>query len=91
MSLVLDIRSNNPDVVVNRGFQMVEVSKITKTIGKIAHKVLESIAAILLTTGICTLMAMAISGFHPIVMPIAITMGLWQGILLTQKIWENQD
>ncbi|MBM3196341.1 MAG: hypothetical protein FJZ62_06330 [Chlamydiae bacterium] len=89
MSHALNVGSHHPDDVVNRGFQMDEVSKISKTTIKIAHKVLESIVAILVTTGICTIMAIAISGFHPIVMPIAIIMGLWQGILSTHKIWEE--
>ncbi|MFZ4673149.1 hypothetical protein EB008_02635 [bacterium] len=86
---VPNVDMNRSDNGVNRGSIMDEVSKITTTIKEIALKVLKSIVAILVTTAICTLMAISIAGLHPIVTPIGIIMGLGQGILLAHKIWEE--
>ncbi len=76
----------------NQGFLIDKVSKmakLAKRIGEIALKVLESLAAIVVMTAICIMMGYFMSGGNPIAIPLGIIGGIWQGILASQKIWEE--
>jgi hypothetical protein len=82
--------NNHPIEVTNQGYLMNKFSnmaKFAKTTEEIALKVLKSLVTIVGATAICTLMALVMYGGHPIATPIGTIMGLWQGILIANKIW----
>lgn len=84
--------SDIPINEANQSFLMDKVSKmakLAKRIGEIALKVLKSLAAIVVMMAICIPMGYVMSGGNPIAIPLGIIAGIWQGILASQKIWEE--